>query len=149
MFEDDDLELAFQLHVFDEVIAADAVQTEREKEFLDLCFPSEVLRTAGFVDEAGARTPRFQAATAEALATLPGRLSLAAKLDLLEAIFRLAVVDRTFRIGEGTVLLQAARALGLSDEDFDRFLSRRPAAMGMSAELLDPQGTPFSSSRKP
>lgn len=137
-YDDDDLELAFQLHVADLLVEADLVATEDEKALVERYFPLAVLRDRGFADETGARTPAFDDAAVEAMAVLPGRLERIAKLDLLEACYRLAVVDREFRIGEGSVLLMAARLLGLSDADFDGFLERKGSA-GMTAALLDRQ----------
>lgn len=137
MFEDDELELAFLLHVADLVTGADQVTTEAERVFLAAAFPNDELAAAGFVDAAGERTPRAADAAVEALAVLPRRLDRPAKHDLLHAAFRLAVVDRTFRIGEGAVLLMASRLLGLPDDDFDAFLAARPEAHGMTVALLD------------
>jgi uncharacterized tellurite resistance protein B-like protein len=136
-FDEDDLELAFQLHVVDLIVAADQRTTNPEQAFLDRHFPADELRARGFVDEAGARTQKAQDAAMEALAVLPRSLSIPAKHDLLDACFRLAVIDREFRLGEGAVLLMASRLLGLPDDDFDRFLAARPRAAGMSAALLD------------
>ena len=137
MFDDEDLELAFQLHVIDLVTAADLTTTGPEQALVDRWFPKEVLRADGFVDEAGKRTARFQDAAVEALERLPGLLDQDRKLALLEACYRIAVVDREFRIGEGLVLLMAARLLGLADIDFDAFLAARPGGAGMSAAVLD------------
>lgn len=136
-FGDDDLELAFQLHVIDLLTEADLTTTSSEQVLVDRWFPRETLQSRGFVDAQGARTPQFEQAAVEALETLPSRLDTARKLGLLGACYRIAVVDREFRIGEGTVLLMAARLLGLSDEDFDGFLATRAAATGMSAAMLD------------
>jgi hypothetical protein len=136
-FDDDDLELAFQLHVSTLLVEADLVTTDDEAAFLARHFPVDLLRERGFADAAGARTERFHDAAVEALATLPGKLDRLAKLDLLEACYKLALADGEFRIGEGAVLLMGARLLGLSDAEFDRFLERRGGPAGMTAAVID------------
>jgi hypothetical protein len=136
-FDDADLELAFQLHVLDELAAADLATTTREQRFIDRYFPTEALVRRGFTDASGGRTPRYHEAVAAAAVTLPARLDDAGRCSLLEACFRLAVSDREFRIGEGVVLLAAARRLGMADHAFDRFLAEHPEATGMSAAMLD------------
>ena len=138
-FDDDDLELAFQLHVVDLLAEADLATTEDERAFIARHFPPDLLREHGFADAHGLRTSRFQEAAVAALDLLPKRLDRHAKLDLLEACYRLALADREFRIGEGAVLLMAARLLGVGDAEFDRFLERRGGPPGMTAELIDRQ----------
>jgi uncharacterized tellurite resistance protein B-like protein len=133
----EDLELAFQLHVVDLVTGADLATSERERAFVERSFPADELRARGFLDDSGARTQKALDTAVEALSVLPTTLDKAAKHDLLEACYRLAVVDRELRIGEGSVLLMASRLLGLPDEDFDAFLERHPEAVGMSAAFLD------------
>lgn len=136
-FDDDDLELAFQLHVVDLVIEADLVTSEDEAAFVARFFAPSLLAERGFVDAHGARTPKFDDAAVEALRVLPTARTHAEKVDLLEAIFRIAVVDRTFRLGEGGIVLMAARLLGLTDAEFDAFLQAHPESEGMTASMLD------------
>ncbi|MEQ1505784.1 MAG: TerB family tellurite resistance protein [Myxococcota bacterium] len=132
-----ELALAFQLHVADLVTSADLATTDNEQAAFDRNFPRETLLAAGFVDPDGARTPRLYDAAVEALATLPARLTVDQKLTLLDACWRIAVADRALRLGEGAVLLMAARLLGLSDAEFDGFLGGYPEAEGLSAAVLD------------
>ena len=136
-FDDEDLELAFQLHVAGLLAEADLVTSVPEQEFLASHFPDALLVQHGFVDPSGARTQRFHDAAVEALAALPGKLDRHGKLDLLEAVYKLAIADDEFRIGEGAVLLMAARLLGVSDEEFDHFVERRGAPPGMRAAVID------------
>ena len=136
-FEEEDLELAFQLHVIGLLCGADLVTTFPEEELVERWFPRAMLESRGFARPDGTHTARLHDAAVEALATLPGRLDEARKLELLEACFRIAVADREFRFGEGTVLLMAARLLGLSDGVFDGFLKGRPNTMGMTAAAID------------
>lgn len=133
-----DLALAFRLHAADRVIASDLVESTLEHAWFERHLPALALRTAGLVDESGARTARCEAAIREALERLPGALSTSEKLDLLHEIVEIATSDRTFRLGEGAILLWASRTLGLPDEEFDRFLDAYPEAVGMSAALLAP-----------
>jgi hypothetical protein len=136
-FDDDDLELAFQLHVAGLLVQADLVTSVPEQEFLARHFPSDLLAQHGFADPAGNRTQRLDDAAVEALSVLPGKLDRFAKLDLLEACYKLAIVDDEFRMGEGAVLLMAARLLGLTDEEFDHFVERRGGPPGMKAAQID------------
>lgn len=136
-FADDDLELAFQLHVAGLLAEADLVTSVPEQEFMARHFPTDLLVQHGFADASGERTQRFHDAAVEALSVLPGKLDRHAKLDLLEACYKLAIADFEFRIGEGAVLLMAARLLGLSDADFDAFVERRGGPPGMKASVID------------
>lgn len=133
-----DLTLAFRLHAADRVIASDLVESNLERSWFERHFPALALRTGGLVDDVGARTERCEAAIAEALEELPAALSTSEKLDLLHEIVEIATSDRTFRLGEGAILLWASRALRLPDEEFDRFLDAYPEAVGMSAAMLAP-----------
>ena len=136
-FEPSALRLAFQLHAVDLVVLADDVTTEAERDYVARMFPEPELRRHGFVDDRGARTPRFQEAAVRALDVLPRTLSSTEKRTLLGSVFDAAIVDDEFRLGEGTVVLMAARLLGLSDEAFDAFLGSRREASGVTVAMLD------------
>lgn len=136
-FDPADLALAFQLYVVDLVVEADLVKTDAEVAFRERHWPAEQLRLRGFLDEQGQRTQRFHDAAVQALETLPKRLDREGKLSLLQACYAIAVVDHEFRLGEGGVLLMAARLLGLSDADFDAFLGAQREAQGMTAAAID------------
>lgn len=137
MPSDPDLALAFQLHVMDLLTEADLTTTDDERAFLDRHFPLQDLQAAGFCDAAGARTAAFQDAAVRALEVLPKGLDDAGKLALLDACYRLALADGEFRLGEGAVILMAARLLGLSDAAFDDFVASRGGSPGMTAAELD------------
>ena len=134
-FDDEDLELAFQLHVIEELLDSDFGTTALENQLVERWFPLEIRRSRGMVDDTGP-TARYREAVEAAHARLPTRLDHARKLELLGCCYRIAVADREFRLGEGAVLLAAARALGLGDDDFDAFLHGRPGATGMTAAAL-------------
>lgn len=136
-FDDDDLRIAFQLHVMDLLAQADLVTTDAEREYLERRLPLAMLVDRGFSLPDGARTERLEDAAVEALNALPKRLSVADKLALLEDCYQLAVADRTFGMGEGGVLLMAARLLGMADSAFDEFVDRRGGPPGMTAAQLD------------
>jgi uncharacterized tellurite resistance protein B-like protein len=131
------LVLALKLHLVDRVVGADLLESSGEHASLARCFPPGTLQEAGLVDSAGVRTERYQRALAQALVELPRRLGHEAKLDLLHTVVRIAVADRAFRLGEGEVVLWAARLLGLSDDEFDAFMASYPEATGMRASILD------------
>jgi uncharacterized tellurite resistance protein B-like protein len=131
------LVLALQLHLVDRVVGADLLESSGEHASLERHFPRATLQEAGLVDTRGVRTERFQRALAQALTELPHRLGHEAKLDLLHSIVRIAVADRAFRLGEGEVVLWAARLLGLSDDEFDAFMASYPEATGMSAAAIE------------
>jgi uncharacterized tellurite resistance protein B-like protein len=131
------LVLALQLHLVDRVVGADLLKSSGENRSLERYFPRPVLQGAGLVDAHGERTALFQTALAQALIVLPQRLSHEAKLELLHLVVQIALADRAFRLGEGEVILWAARLLGLSDDDFDAFIASYPEAVGMTASVLD------------
>lgn len=135
--ESEDLELAFQLHVMNQLAEADLQNTTDEVAFLARHFPLQDLVAAGFKTADGAWTDLYDEAAVQALAVLPKTLDEAAKLDLLEACYKLAIADGEFKLGEGAVILMAARLLGLSDDVFDRFVERRGGPPGMTAAELD------------
>lgn len=136
-FEQEELELAFQLHVMDMVVQADLVTTDAEREHLERSFPLDMLVERGFSHPDGTRTDRLQDAAVEALEVLPRVLNGDGKLALLEACYRLAISDDSFGLGEGGVLLMAARLLGIPDATFDDFVDRRGAPPGMTAAQID------------
>ncbi len=136
-FDLEDLKLAFRLHVARLVIEDDLVTTTNEAEWLADAFPLELLLERGFVDAAGVATDRFHDAAVAALDELPSRLGLEAKHALLADAWSAAVIDGELHVGEGSVVLMAARLLGLSDEQFDTFLAGRQHAAGVTAALLD------------
>ena len=135
--DEEDLELAFQLHVMNQLAEADLNRSEDEDAFLERHFPLQDLIAAGFRTTDGAWTPAFDDAAVRALEVLPKSLGEPAKLDLLEACYKLAVADGEFRLGDGAVILMAARLLGLADAVFDRFVERRGGPPGMTAAMLD------------
>ncbi len=135
--DDDDLELAFQLHVMNQLAEADLNASQDEAVFLAMHFPLQDLVAAGFKTADGVWTDAYDEAAVRALEVLPSRLDETGKLDLLEACYKLAVADGEFKMGEGAIILMAARLLGLSDEVFDRFVERRGGPPGMTAADLD------------
>jgi uncharacterized tellurite resistance protein B-like protein len=136
-FSDDDLRLAFQVHVMELLAKADLVTTESEREFMEAKFPRSLLLARGFADADGNPTGLREDAAVEALGSLPRSLSATEKLALLEDCYQLAVADRTFGLGEGGVMLMAARLLGMTDAAFDEFVDRRGGPPGMTAAQLD------------
>lgn len=135
--DEDDLELAFQLHVMNQLAEADLQNSKDEQAFIARHFPLQDLVAAGFKTADGAWTDAYDEAAVQALSVLPKRLGETAKLDLLEACYKLAVADGEFKMGEGAVILMAARLLGLSDDAFDTFVERRGGPPGMTAAELD------------
>ncbi len=136
-FDDEDLRIAFQLHVMDLLAQADLVTTEAERAYVERRLPLAMLVERGFSEASGERTGRLAEAAVEALDVLPKRLSMPDKLALLEDCYQLAVTDRSLGMGEGSVLLMASRLLGLPDAAFDDFVDRRGGPPGVTAALLD------------
>lgn len=133
----DALRLAFQLYAVDLVVDADDITTKAEAAFRDRLFPDATLRQHGFVDADGRRTPRFQEAAVRALDVLPRQLTELQKQELVARVFDAAVVDDEFRLGEGSVVLMAARLLGIDDESLDSYLARRQESRGVTVAMLD------------
>lgn len=136
-FEQEELELAFQLHVMDMLVQADLVTTQAERDHLESLYPLAMLIQQGFSEADGTRTERLQDAAMEALEVLPRTLDGEQKLALLDTCYQLAISDRSFGMGEGSVLLMAARLLGIPDATFDDFVDRRGGPPGMTSAQLD------------
>jgi uncharacterized tellurite resistance protein B-like protein len=117
-FTTDELKLAFTYHISNQILESDGVVAPGEAAFLQAFFPAELFEASAFVDAEGRYTPRWQDALGEALLELPVRLDVDERLDLLETFYRAAISDGEQHYVEGTILVRAARLLGLKPSQF-------------------------------
>lgn len=121
-FTRDELTLAFTWHLARQVADADFDVTDGELSWMDLHFPTDKLKAAGFVDHSGP-TRRYEDALGEALASLPDDLALEEKLGLITVLFEGTLADDEFHHTEGNVIVRAAQLLGVSNSQLDAHLS--------------------------
>ena len=126
-FDDHQLKLALCWHLVEEVVGADAVAGHAERRYQDVLFPRDVLFQEGFCDEDGVLTAELEVARRQALAELPGRLALDAKLEIVTMCVDAVVADDTVDPRELGALREAARILGLTDAELDAHLEALPA----------------------
>lgn len=137
-FEKKTLEAVFAYHVVERIVAADAHLDPTEVTFLQLTYPLEEMVRAGFARETGELTPLFLEARDEALELLPDLLSLKEKLDLVSMFLDACVVDGKLEATEGSLLFEAATALGIGADQFDAHLDSLGDTVG-TVELPDPE----------
>lgn len=120
-----ELKTAFELRVVHMVMTADEVVRAKEMEFLESVFPPEDLDAHGFLDRSDNRfTRRFGKAIGAAPDALSQWLSTDEKLDMLRLFFRASEADGEVDPRELSVIVQAARMLGLDQEELIPHLSR-------------------------
>jgi hypothetical protein len=138
-FDDHQLKLALTWHLVEEVVGADASVGVAERRYQDVLFPRDVLVQEGFCDEDGVLTAELELARRQALAELPGRLSLDAKLEIVTMCVDAVVVDDSVDPRELGAVRAAARVLGLTDAELDAHLDALPSIGTLDADdlLLD------------
>jgi len=125
-FHSDDLTLAFLAELAHRIVAADDDVDETEEFIVGKLCPAERLLAAGFIDETGRRTDRYQEALRAALRVLPS-MPLDEKRILIDDLLAVGLVDGDLHPRESQVVFHGARMLGLSDEDLDEILDSHPA----------------------
>ena len=68
------LQLAFTLHMADQILGADSEIADEERTWLHERFPPEMLTSTGFLDERGHLSHAYEEARDEALVVLPDEL---------------------------------------------------------------------------
>lgn len=120
-----ELETAFALRVVHMVMTADEVVTDEEMEFLEGVFPPEVIHEQGYIDPSeNLFTRRFARAIDAAPAALEQWLSDDQKRSMIALFFKASEADGEVDPRELGVVTQAARMLGLSQEETIREVSR-------------------------
>jgi uncharacterized tellurite resistance protein B-like protein len=119
----DRLRIAFAVRVARRIVDADGVLDLSEIELLARTFPSALLHRAGFLDRRDLLTPAVDRAYREALAELPGVLTLTEKLDLVTLFHRTCDADGDIHPRELDVLRDAAAMLAVPRRTLDRHLS--------------------------
>jgi len=125
-FHNDDLTLAFLAELSHRIVGADDDVDETEEFFVGRLCPPERLLAAGFIDEEGRRTERYQEALRVALRVLPS-ISLDDKRVIIDDLLAVGLVDGELHPKETQVVFHGARMLGLSTEELDQILDSHPA----------------------
>jgi uncharacterized tellurite resistance protein B-like protein len=112
------LQLAFTLHMAQQVLGSDQNVTETERSWLRDRFPAEMLAQTGFLDADGHLTAAFEEARDDALMVLPEQLPMAGKWQILEDLVQAAAADGILAAEESDALAHTARLLGMSDQDW-------------------------------
>lgn len=123
-FTVDELKLAFSYHIVNQILNSDGELVPAEAAFMRRAFPSRLFQQSGFVDEDGRYTQRWQDALGEALLELPVQLTVDQRLGILETFYQAAMADAELQYIEGTILVRAARLLGLRAEQFTARIER-------------------------
>ncbi len=120
-----ELKTAFELRIVHMVMTADEIVHRGEMDFLEGVFPPDEIDAHGFLDRTENRfTRRFGKAVQAAPEALSQWLSADEKLDMLRLFFKACEADGEVDPRELSVIVQAARMLGLSQEELVPHLSR-------------------------
>ena len=109
----DQLVFAFSYLMTQRITGTDGATHAAEARFLAQRFPPARFTAYGFTNAAGAFTPRWHDAVGEALLELPVALSVDARLDLVETLWRAALADAELHPDEQAAVEHGARLLGL------------------------------------
>ncbi len=109
------MKVAFAFHVATMIVDADDRVDPKEMLMMTEAFPRELLDGLAFVDDKNQFTGDYYAAVDEALEVLPGYLSDEEKLRLVTIFARISFSDGDLDLREGTLLMEAAQYLGLSE----------------------------------
>lgn len=110
------LQLAFTLHMSEQILGSDRDVSDSERSWLHERFPREMLAQTGFIDAAGQLTATFEEARDDALITLPDQLELSGKWQIMEDLVQAAAADGVLAAEETMALAHAAALLGVSDD---------------------------------
>ena len=110
------LEVAFALSVVQRIAAADHLVDVVETQFLSEHFPQQQLKDLELVNDSGDFTELFRELVFDAVQQLAAALPVERKLSLISILHRACVADENLDHREIVVVLQAARELGLRDE---------------------------------
>lgn len=133
MTPQDDLELAFSLHMADLIIGVDDTVDPGEKAFLEENFPKALLVEKGFIDGSGERTDAYHEAAMEALDTLPAGLDDERKLSILKVFAEAVRADGEVDPDEARALVDGARLLEVEENRLATFLT---AELGITLDEL-------------
>jgi len=114
------LKIAFVWQFVYMVIQADGVIVEREAEFLQQLFPTDLLAGLDLVDDKGEfKEPAFTLAKTEALKVLPSALQMADRVQILRTLQRAAWADGVVLPEETRVFRMARQLLDVPREALD------------------------------
>ena len=109
----DRMKVAFAVFVAKLIVDADGIVDFGELKLLAQVFPDELLRTLGFLDDAGGFTRDYRDAYTDAMEQLPNRLDLDEKLALITIFHRASTADGELIQAELLVIREAAEVLGI------------------------------------
>jgi len=122
------LQLAFTLHMADQIVSADADLADAERAWLHERFPPEMLAATGFLDDEGRLGQAYEEARDEALVTLPQELPTSGKWQIMEDLVHAAAADGILAPAEADALGHAAAILGVADADWAQHIEQLFAA---------------------
>ncbi|MFT6145371.1 MAG: putative tellurite resistance protein B-like protein [Myxococcota bacterium] len=135
-FDDHQLKLALAHHLVETVVTADGNVTDGEKRYMDLLFPISVMEAEGFCDDGGMLTAMLDEARRAALQSLPSRMALADKHELLTMCIDAALADDQADAYELVHVRVAAAILDVGDDELDTFLATLPTVGEVCADDL-------------
>lgn len=118
------LQLAFTLHMAQQILGSDLDVVDSEAAWLHATFPQQMLHDTGFLDNEGRPTAAFEEARDVALLELPVSLDEVQKLQVMEVLVGAAAADGLLAAEESTALAHAARLLGVPDADWSSHLDQ-------------------------
>lgn len=110
------MKYAFAMHLVKNVIEADCVVVESEREFYRECFPEDLIRALDL------QSPSVREKwLARALVELPSAMSLDERMDIFGMVLGASVVDGELEFREFGVLEVAAKALHIPQDNMMRY----------------------------
>jgi len=116
------LQLAFTIHMAEQILGSDLDVVASEAAWLHETFPPELQSEAGFVGADGRPTARFYEARDRAVLELPTLLQEGDKLAVMELLVGAAAADGVLAAEESMALAHAAELLGVSHDAWTQHL---------------------------
>lgn len=150
-FTREELQIAFAFYFTRMVMHADEVLHPFEIEFMNRLFGPRVMLGCGYITPDGSGlTDRFELAVQTAIHSLGDALGQGEKLAIVDILIKACEADGEVDPRETTVVLQAARALGLAEDEVIAYV-RTAASLsapspthptdGLAASLAEQPGT--------
>ena len=120
----DQMKLAFAVWIAKMIAEANGVLDLSEIRVLTTRFPNDLLRSFYLLDEMSNPTATFTKLSRQAIAVLPGALSLEEKLEIVTVFHEVCMADDELAQSELLVLREASEALGIPVRELSTHLSR-------------------------
>lgn len=118
------MKLAFAVWIAKMIAEANGVLDLSEIRVLTTRFPNDLLRSFYLLDEMSNPTATFTKLSRQAIAVLPGALSLEEKLEIVTVFHEVCMADDELAQSELLVLREASEALGIPVRELSTHLSR-------------------------